>query len=224
MYNAYKETFASYQDRDILAQPAAVVQPDNDVTRLFPEKPVYDPSVVNIIRQEGQVEKNDGEIIKGQITIEYAAKPGGIVDLDLGKAATVYFQKNGGETYQFGKVGNTKRILIGDRVFEPVTRKVSALLGAVNATSGDFGNTYFMERMHEKNGVVVYKFWGPGEVILIKWKDEKAVDLSSLISQKKIGKAIFEACPKVTEFIKTASLKNDMEGAKKLADFLGDCQ
>lgn len=224
MYDSYKATFAFYQDRDILAQPAAVVQPDNDVSRLFPEKAVYDPSVVNIIRNEGQIEKNDGEIIKGQITIEYAAKPGGIVDMDLGKAATVYFQKNGAETYQFGKVGNTKRILIGERVFEPVSRKVSALLGAVNATSGDFGTTYFMERMYEKNSVIVYKFWGPGEVILIKWKDEKAIDLPSLLSQKKLGKAIFEACPKVTEFIKTSSLKNNIESAKQLADFLGDCQ
>jgi hypothetical protein len=224
MYGAYKATFALYQDRDIIAQPAVVVQPDDDVTRLFPEKAVYDPSVVNIVRKEGQIEKNDGEIIKGQITIEYAPKPGGIVDMDLGKAATVYYQKNGGETYQFGKVANTKKIVIGERIFEPVTRKVSALLGAVNATSGDFGNTYFMERMYEKNGVVVYKFWGPGEVILIKWKDEKAVDLPSLLSQRKIGKAIFEACPKVTDFIKTASLKNNMEGAKQLADFLGACQ
>jgi len=224
MFTPFKTAFAVYHNRDIISQPASMVQPDEDVSFLTPEKPVFDPSTVNISKEEGEVEKNDGEIIKGKISIDFAAKAGGIVDMDLGKAATVYFTKNGGETYQFAKVNNTKKIRIGNRTFEPVGRKTSVLLGALNAAAGDFSSTYFMEKVYEKNGVVLYKFWAPAEVLLIKTKDEKAVDLSYILQQKKLARHVFESCTGAAEFIKSQGIKNNVEDARKLVDFLGGCK
>jgi hypothetical protein len=224
MYSPYKTTFAVYREREIIAQPTAVVEPDSNVDFLTPPKTVVNVNV-NIDRQDGQVEKNDGEIIKGKVSIDYAPKPGGIMDMDLGKAATVYFTKNGSETYQFAKVNNTKKILIGERIFEPVIMKKSALVGAFNAVAGDIGSTYFMERMYEKSDFIVYRFWYPSEALFIKYKDQRAIELPAVVNQRKLAKGIFEACPKLEEWIKTASLKNNLESAKKIVDFMASsCQ
>ena len=116
------------------------------------------------------------------------AKSGGIVDLDLGKSATVYFSKNGGETYQFAK--------------------------------GDFGNTYFMERLFEKNGFAVYRYWAPGEIILIKQKDDKAVDFGSVITRRKLADKLLESAKGAEDFVKSNNLKNTVEDAKKLVEFM----
>lgn len=223
MFNRFKSAYLTYQLHDALKQSGAVVEPDADISFLTPVKtppPGIDPALINITRKDGEVEKENGEIIKGQVSIDYVAKGGGIVDLDLGKAATVYFTKNGGETYQFAKVNNTKRISIGDRVFEPVARKTSALIGALNAAGGDFGNTYFMERLYEKNGYAVYRYWSPGEIILLKSKDDKAVDLPSVIAGRKLASKLVDSVKGAEEFIKTSNLKNSVEDAKKLVDFM----
>lgn len=224
MYSPYKAMFAVYRERDIIAQPAPVVEPNSDVDFLTPPKAAVNVNV-NIDRQDGQVEKSDGEIIKGKISIDYAPKPGGIMDADLGKAATVYFTKNGSETYQFAKVNNAKRILIGERIFEPVTMKKSAIVGAFNAVAGDMGSTYFMERLYEKNGFIVYRFWYPSEALFIKYKDQRAIELPAVVNRRKLAKAILEACPKLEEWIKTESLKSNLDGAKKIVDFMASsCQ
>jgi hypothetical protein len=222
MFGPFKATFAVYHDRDIITQPATAVEPDNNVDFLTPPKTA---ATVNIDKQDGQVEKTDGEIIKGKISIDYAPKPGGIMDADLGKAATVYFTKNGSETYQFAKVNNTKRILVGERIFEPVLMKKSALVGVFNAAAGDVGSTYFMEKMHEKNGFVVYRFWYPSETLFIKFKDQRAIELQAVINQRKLAQDIFDACPQLKEWIKSASLKNNLDNAKKIIDYMaGSCQ
>jgi len=223
MFSPFKSAYLIYHLHDELKQAGAVIEPDTDISFLTPAKipsPGIDPSLINITRKDGEVEKENGEVIKGQISIDFVAKNGGIVDLDLGKAATVYFTKNGGETYQFAKVNNTKRITIGDRMFEPVSRKTSAVSGLLNAAGGDFGNTYFMERLYEKNGYAVYRYWSPGEIILIKSKDDKAVDLGSVIAGRKVASKILDSTKGSEEFIKTNNLRNTIDDAKKLVDFM----
>lgn len=223
MTNPFKENYLVYHLHDAMKQSGPSFEPDGDISFLTPAKTVpagFDPSLINIARQDGEVEKENGEIIKGQISIDYVGKNGGIVDLDLGKAATVYFTKNGGETYQFAKVNNTKQIRMGDRVFEPVTRKTSAIMGVLNAAGGDFGNTYFMERLFEKNGYAVYRYWAPGEIILIKQKDDKAVDFGSVITRRKLASKLLESAKGADDFVKNGNLKNTIEDAKKLVEFM----
>lgn len=223
MFGPFKENYLVYHLHDAMKQSGSTFEPDADISFLTPAKTApagIDPALINIARKDGEVEKSNGEMIKGQISIDYVGKNGGIVDLDLGKSATVYFTKNGGETYQFAKVNNTKQIRIGDRVFEPVTRKTSAIMGVLNAAGGDFGNTYFMERLYEKNGYAVYRYWAPGEILLIKQKDDKAVDFGSVITRRKLADKLLESAKGAEEFVKSSNLKNTLEDAKKLVDFM----
>ena len=93
-------------------------------------------------------------------------------------------------------------------------------MGVLNAAGGDFGNTYFMERLFEKNGYSVYRYWAPGEIILIKQKDDKAVDFGSVIARKKLASKLLESAKGAEDFVKNGNLKNTVEDAKKLVDFM----
>ena len=223
MFKPFLDNYQIYHLHEAMKQSGPSYEPDADISFLTPTKTTpagIDPALINIARKDGEVEKTNGDIIKGQISIDYVAKSGGIVDLDLGKSATVYFSKNGGETYQFAKVNNTKQIRIGDRIFEPVARRTSAIMGVLNAAGGDFGNTYFMERLFEKNGYAVYRYWAPGEIILIKQKDDKAVDFGSVITRRKLADKLLESAKGAEDFVKSNNLKNIVEDAKKLVEFM----
>ena len=93
-------------------------------------------------------------------------------------------------------------------------------MGVLNAAGGDFGNTYFMERLYEKNGYAVYRYWAPGEILLIKQKDDKAVDFGSVITRRKLADKLLESAKGAEEFVKSSNLKNTLEDAKKLVDFM----
>lgn len=223
MFGPFQSNYSVYHLNAELKESGPIAEPDGDISFLTPPKAGaagFNPDLINITRKDGEVEKNNGEIIKGQITIEYVAKSSGIVDMDLGKAATVYYTKNGGETYQFAKVNNTKQIRMGDRIFEPIARKTSALMGVLGAAGGDFGNTYFMEKLYEKNGYAVYRYWSPGEILLIKAKDDKAVDLGSVVARRKLASKLLESAAGAEDFVKNNNLKNTLEDAKKLVDFM----
>jgi len=101
-----------------------------------------------------------------------------------------------------------------------VARRTSAIMGVLNAAGGDFGNTYFMERLFEKNGYAVYRYWAPGEIILIKQKDDKAVDFGSVISRRKLADKLLESAKGAEDFVKSNNLKNTVEDAKKLVEFM----
>ena len=104
MFKPFLDNYQIYHLHEAMKQSGQSYEPDADISFLTPPKTTpagIDPALINIARKDGEVEKTNGEIIKGQISIDYVAKSGGIVDLDLGKSATVYFSKNGGETYQF---------------------------------------------------------------------------------------------------------------------------
>ena len=77
-----------------------------------------------------------------------------------------------------------------------------------------------MERLFEKNGYAVYRYWAPGEIILIKQKDDKAVDFGSVITRRKLADKLLESAKGAEDFVKSNNLKNTVEDAKKLVEFM----
>ena len=60
----------------------------------------------------------------------------------------------------------------------------------------------------------------PGEIILIKQKDDKAVDFGSVITRRKLADKLLESAKGAEDFVKSNNLKNTVEDAKKLVEFM----
>jgi len=173
----------------------------------------------NIQNIQGWILLQSGDTIKGSVSIDFfpEKQEGSIIDISVyGRTVNITYQNNKGKTKNSSyKPKEVKCFFVGTKMFEPIILKPTGLVKAMNILSGDYGSSYFMEKVYATNTCTLLYYVCTRNYVLKKASDNNGVYITDILQWNKPAK-IF--CETLKEKVSTINETDPLKKAIQVAD------